>query len=113
MKTPVMKGDKMFELYAEFIGKNEEEIIDDFCLKLKEELIGDLTIDEYSRFRFWKHFTSKELKLLYKDFKNGTNDEYFNYEKFCELLWNKMDDTMPEEIKDIAHSIKFNNIGEA
>ena len=71
-----MKGDSKlknindtFELYSEFVGKNEKQIIDDFCDKVKNELLGNLTLDEYSRFRFWKHQVSKSLNTFYSQFK--------------------------------------------
>ena len=108
-----MKGDKMFELYAEFIGKNEQEIIDSFCLKVREELIGDLTLDEYSRFRFWKHHVKKQLDYFYGQFKEDTKAFDLNYDAFCELLWHNIGDSAPEEIKEMLDSIKNIKIGEA
>ena len=107
-----MKGDKMFELYSKFIGENEEVIIDDFCDKIKKELIGDLTLDEYSRFRFWKDHSSKHLKTFYKTFKGETKSD-MPYNIFCELMWNTLDEALPEELQEIVNSIKSIQMGEA
>ena len=107
-----MKGDKMFELYAKFIGKNEKKIIDDFCKKIKRELIGDLTLDEYSRFRFWKNHSNKYLRTFYKVFKEDTKGE-MPYDIFCELMWNTLDDALPEDLQEILDSVKSIQMGEA
>ena len=111
-----MKGDKMFESYALYIGDNEEEIINEFCDKIRKELIGDLTLDEYSRFRFWKNHTVDELKHFYKKFKKETKSD-MNYNRFCELMWNTLDnvDDIPDEIKDMIEALKGlgNEVGRA
>ena len=54
-----MKGDKVTEIYANFVDDNQDSIINDFCNKIKEHLIGDLTLDEYSRFMFWKNYSEE------------------------------------------------------
>ena len=102
----------MFELYAEFIGKNEKKIIDDFCVKIKKELIGDLTLDEYSRFRFWKDYTSESLKKFHKKYKKDTKKDV-SYDIFCELMWESLDNMLPEEIKKMLNVIKGVQIAEA
>ena len=107
-----MKGDRMFELYSEFVGKNEKEIIDDFCSKVKRETIGDLTLDEYSRFRFWEDHLSDELKSFYKVFKDETKSDV-SYNTFCELMWNTLDSSLPENLQEMMDSIKTLTIGEA
>ena len=106
-----MKEDNMFELYSEFVGKNEKNILDDFCKKVKRELIGDLTLDEYSRFRFWEDHTSKNLKAFYKIFKEETKGD-MPYKIFCELMWNTLDDMLPENLQEMLNSIKGIQIGE-
>ena len=108
-----MKGDEMFELYAEFIGANEKEIIDDFCSKVKRETIGDLTLDEYSRFAFWKEHVGSELNHFYSKFKEDTKTT-IPYNLFCELMWNTLDGKdIPEELQEIMSSIKSLQVGEA
>ena len=107
-----MKGDRMFELYSEFVGKNEKEIIDDFCSKIKKEMIGDLTLDEYSRFRFWKNHSGDHLKGFYETFKVETKSD-MPYNIFCELMWNTLDDALPEDLQEIVNSIKGIQVGEA
>ena len=107
-----MKGDKMFELYSKFVGDNEEEIIDDFCNKVKRDLIGDLTLDEYSRFRFWKDYSNKALREMFRRYRIDTKDD-MSYNTFCDLMWKTLDENIPEEMKDIMHSIKGKQIGEA
>ena len=102
----------MFELYSKFIGENEEVIIDDFCDKIKKELIGDLTLDEYSRFRFWKDHSDKHLKTFYRTFKKETKSD-ISYNIFCELMWNTLDEALPENLQEIADSIKSIQMGEA
>ena len=102
----------MFELYSKFIGENEEEIIDDFCIKIKEQMIGNLTLDEYSRFRFWKNHSGDYLKDFYKTFKAETKSD-IPYNIFCELMWNSLDEAIPEELKEIVSSIKSIQVGEA
>jgi hypothetical protein len=91
---------------------DDPEIIDDFCSKVKRETIGDLTLDEYSRFRFWEDHLSDELKSFYKVFKDETKSDV-SYNTFCELMWQTLDENIPEEMKDIIHSIKGKQIGEA
>ena len=108
-----MKGVNMFELYSKFVGKNKEKIIDDFCNKIKKELIGDLTLDEYSRFAFWKEHVGSELNHFYSKFKEDTKSD-LPYNVFCELMWNTLDGKdLPEELQEIMSSIKSLQVGEA
>ena len=110
-----MKGDKMFELYAKFIGENESAIVDDFCNKIKEEMDGALTLDEYSRFRFWKNHVNKELIEFYSRFRGETKTD-MPFDSFCELMWKTMGDIMPEdsgELMEMMNSVKTIGMGEA
>ena len=104
----------MFDLYAEFINKNEKKIIDDFCKKIKKELVGNLTLDEYSRFRFWKKQTTKELSFFHKQFLNDMKNN-MSFDIFCELMWKTLEsgDHLPEELKEIINSAKGFQIGES
>ena len=107
-----MKGDKMFEAYAKYVGDNEKEIVDDFCSKIKKDLVGDLTLDEYSRFRFWTNHTEDELRHFHRRFKDETKDN-MPYNIFCELMWHSLDDIAPDGLKDVIDSIKGMQIGQA
>ena len=110
-----------FELYSKFVGENEQNIIDDFCLKVKNELIGDLTLDEYSRFRFWKHHLSKEIDFFYEKFKKETRVMSVSYDDFCEFMWkdieNQDENDFPEEFKSMMENITLDlknvKVGEA
>jgi len=107
-----MKGDKMFELYAKFIGKNEKKIIDDFCDKVRNEMVGDLTLDEYSRFRFWKNHSASHLRTFYKKFKKEACSD-ITFHTFCELMWSTLDEAMPDDLQEIMDSVKSIQMGEA
>ena len=98
----------MFELYAEFVSENEQKIIDDFCSKVRNEMVGDLTLDEYSRFRFWKNHSAKHLNTFYKKFKEEAKSD-IPYDIFCELMWNTLDEALPEGLKEVVDSIKHLN----
>ena len=98
-----MKGDsklknvnETFELYSEFVGKNETQIIDDFCDKVRNELDADLTLNEYSKFRFWKHHVSKALNSFYKKFKKDTGASDTTYDDFCEFMWKDLEENIDE-----------------
>ena len=114
-----MKEDRVtptFELYSEFIGNNEEQIINDFCDKVRNELEADLTLAEYSKFRFWKHHTKNALELFYKKFKKDTRSDT-TYDEFCEFMWkdldeNLHDDDIPKELKELVTDL-HHEIGEA
>ena len=101
-----MKGDKnnkMFKLWSNFMEKNEKKIINDFCSKIKNEIIGDLTLDEYSQFRFWRYHSSEQLKPFYKTFKKETKSN-IPYTIFCELLWNSLDGIILEGLEDMDNA---------
>ena len=110
-----MKGDKMFELYSEYVGENVNKIVDDFCKKIKKEQIGNLTLDEYSRFRFWKEHLRDELKGFYERYKDDTKDEKMSFSLFCEFLWHTLDsaDDLPDNIKGLMASMKSSLVGQA
>ena len=111
-----MKGDKMFEDFSEFMGENENKIVDDFCDKIKKDKIGNLTLDEYLRFRFWKSHTSKEITFFHSKFVEDTKTN-MSFDSFCELLWNTLDDVKLEWLEgswmDSITDIKDMQIGEA
>ena len=99
-----MKGDKMFKEFSKFVGDNETDIIDDFCEKIKNDKVGDMTLDEYSRFRFWQVHISKELSFFHSKFVEETKDD-MSYNAFCEMLWCTLDDAVPEWWDDLMGSI--------
>ena len=103
----------MFDLYSKFIDENEDRIIEDYCEKIKKEAIGDLTLDEYSRFLFWKDLTKSELNHFYENFKEETKATEMPYDLFCELMWNTLGDSAPDNIKEIINMVKGINVGEA
>lgn len=107
-----MKGDKLFNKYSEYIDANKDEIVDDFCDKIKKEELGDLTLDEYSRFRFWKWFSEDKIRSFYLDYKQSVGEDHFEYDKFCEMLWLSMSKDLPD-FESVMNSIQNNNIGEA
>ena len=107
-----MKGDKLFNKYSKYIDANKDEIVDDFCDKIKKEELGDLTLDEYSRFRFWKWFSSDRIEEFYLDYKKTVGEDYVEYDEFCELLWLSMSEDLPD-LKSVMNSMQNNNIGEA
>lgn len=91
----------MLNAYSLYVEKNEEEIINDFCDKIRNDLIGDLTLDEYSKFRFWKDLTSDELRFFYKKFRKETKTD-MNYNSFCEYMWfvlDPADESIPDEVR--------------
>ena len=99
-----MKGDNKlkniiptFELYSEFMGNNEEQIINDFCDKVRNELEADLTLAEYSKFRFWKYHVRKALGVFYDKFKKDTGALDTTYDEFCEFMWKDLDENLDED----------------
>ena len=96
-----MKGlrkemEKLAKGYSKYIYKNEDQLIDDFCNKIKEQKIGNLDLDTYSQFRFWKRETADHLKGFYKDFKEETKDDKIPFDEFCEFIWLQMEDFMDD-----------------
>ena len=88
--------------YSKFIYKNEDKLINDFCEKIKEQKIGNLDLDTYSLFRFWKNETSDRLKSFYKEFKKETKDGEIPFDDFCEFVWLQMKDFMDEIPDDVS-----------
>ena len=104
-------AEKMSKRYEIYMNDNEERIVDDFCKEIKKERVSDLTLDEYSRFRFWKKETSKELRSFYKRFKKDTRDEDITFDKFCKFTWvnmDKIEHELPDELKSMADSMLNN-----
>ena len=110
-----MKNKEMFELYSEYIGKNEEGIIEDFCNKVKNELIGDLTLNEYSRFRFWKHSLGKELSSLFLKYlkDNGVDKVPMQYDVFCEMMWNDLNSEDTKDLTSMITQMKISGVAKA
>ena len=92
--------------YSKFIYKNEDKLINDFCNKIREQRIGNLDLDTYSLFRFWKSETTDHLKDFYKDFKEETKDGKISFDDFCEFVWLQMEDFMDEMPNDVSNLFK-------
>ena len=112
MKELNKEIEKMTKGYSKYIYKNEDEIIDDFCNKIREQKIGNLDLDTYSQFRFWKSETSDHLKDFYKDFKEETKDDKISFDNFCEFVWLQMEDFMDELPNDVSKLFKELNPGD-
>ena len=94
-----MKDEKItYESYSEYIDENEAEIVNDFCAKIKKDKIGDLDLNEYSRFRFWKHHCASTLEYFYKKFLKDTKAPELGFDVFCELSWQTMGSMTPDEL---------------
>ena len=92
--------------YSKYIYKNQDKIIDDFCNKIREQKIGNLDLDTYSQFRFWKSETLDRLKGFYKEFKKETKDDEIPFDDFCEFVWLQMEDFMDEIPDDVSKLFK-------
>ena len=92
--------------YSKFIYKNQDKIIDDFCDKIKEQKIGNLDLDTYSQFRYWKSETSDRLRSFHEEFKQETKDDEIHFDDFCEFVWLQMEDCMDEMPDDISKLFK-------
>ena len=103
--------------YSKFIYKNEDKLINDFCNKIREQRIGNLDLDTYSLFRFWKSETTDHLKDFYKDFKEETKDGKISFDDFCEFVWLQMEDfidEMPDDVSSLFRELNSkDNIAEA
>ena len=106
MKELNIEMKKLAEGYSKYIDKNQDEIIKDFCRKIKRQKIGDLDLDTYSQFRFWKSETSSNLKDFYKDFKEETKDGKISFDDFCEFVWLQMESFMDEMPDDVSKLFK-------
>ena len=106
MKGLNIEMKKLAEGYYKYIDKNQDEIIKDFCRKIKRQKIGDLDLDTYSQFRFWKSETADHLKDFYKDFKEETKDDKIPFDDFCEFVWIQMESFMHEMPDDISRLFK-------
>ena len=95
--------------YSKFIYKNQDEIINDFCDKIREQKIGNLDLDTYSQFRYRKNETSGRLKSFYKEFKKETKDGEISFDDFCEFVWLQMEDFMDEMPDDVSKLFKTLN----
>tara|TARA_Y100000310_G_scaffold339816_1_gene433679 strand:- start:124 stop:462 length:339 start_codon:yes stop_codon:yes gene_type:complete len=107
---------KMINRYSKYVDKNEKIIINEFCEKIKKHKIGDLTLDEYSRFKFWKIETDEHLRDFFQAFKDDTKDKEIDYETFCEFTWNTVEDyidEVPEDVKTVLQGLKDNTGAEA
>ena len=88
--------------YSKFIYKNQDEIIHDFCAKITAQKIGNLDLDTYSQFRYWKSETSDRLRSFHEEFKQETKDGEIHFDDFCEFVWLQMEDFMDEMPDDIS-----------
>ena len=98
--------------YYKFINKNEEKIINDFCDKIKEQKIGDLDLDTYSKFRYWKSESMDRLKVFYKEFKQETRDDKIHFDDFCEFAWLQIEDfidEVPDEVSELFKGLNSND----
>ena len=102
MKGLKREMNKLSKGYSRYIGENQDEIIDDFCKKIKEQKIGNLDLDTYSLFRFWKRETLDNLKSFYEDFKEDTKDKTIPFDDFCEFVWLQMENFMDELPDDVS-----------
>ena len=97
---------RLAEGYSKYIDKNEDEIVNDFCDKIREQKIGNLDLDTYSQFRFWKSETTDHLKDFYEDFKEDTKDDKIPFDDFCEFVWLQMEDFIDEMPDDVSSLFK-------
>jgi len=106
MKELNIEMKRLAKGYSKYIDKNQDEIVFDFCSKIMAQKIGDLDLDTYSQFRFWKRETSDNLKGFYKDFKEETKDGKISFDDFCEFVWIQMEHFMDETPDDISKLFK-------
>ena len=105
-------SDKMFNDFIRFIDGDKDEIIKDFCDKIVKEEIGDLSLNEYVRFRFWKHSMNNELRNFYKSYILETND-IGSFDVFCEMSWLCLDQIVNDgneilkEMAEFIDKVKF------
>ena len=102
MKELSKEIEKLTKGYSKYIYRYEDEIISDFCDKIREQKIGDLDLDTYSLYRFWKMETLESLKDFYKVFKKDTGNDDIPFDDFCEFIWLKMDDFMGDMPDNIS-----------
>ena len=89
--------------FNKYVDKNRKKIINDFCREIKESEVGDLTLDAYTNFKFWKYDQKKILNNFHKTFQNDTKDFELSFDHFCKWLWIAIDD---EEI-DLPGDVKL------
>ena len=110
-----LSKENMAKKYEQYIDKNRKEIINDFCSLIKETEEGDITLEEYGRFRFWQKDQTKNLKEFYIKFKEDIKDSSLEYLEFCRLLWAWLNDMpsmydeldLPSEIIDSIENISI------
>ena len=102
MKELSKKMEKLAKGYSKYIYKNEDQLIDDFCNKIKEQKIGNLDLDTYSQFRYWKSESLDRLKSFHEEFKDETKDSEIHFDDFCEFVWLQMEDFMDEMPDDVS-----------
>ena len=106
MKELNIEIEKLAKGYSKYIDKNEDEIVNDFCDKIREQKIGNLNLNTYSQFRYWKSETSDHLKDFYEDFKEDTKDDKISFDDFCEFVWLQMEDFIDEMPDDVSKLFK-------
>ena len=112
MKELNIEMNRLSKGYSKYIHKNQDEIVNDFCDKIKEQKIGNLDLETYSQFRYWKSETSDRLKSFYKEFKQETKDGEILFDDFCEFVWLQMEDFMDEMPDDISKLFREINSNE-
>ena len=112
MKELNMEIEKLAKGYSKYIDKNEDEIVNDFCDKIREQKIGNLDLDTYSQFRYWKSETLDRLKSFHEEFKQETKDGEIHFDDFCEFVWLQMEDFMDEMPDDISKLFRELNSNE-
>lgn len=98
--------DRLAKGYSRYIDKNQDEIVKDFCKKIKQQKIGNLDLNTYSQFRYWKSEASDRLKSFHEEFKQETKDDKIHFDDFCEFVWLQMEDFMDEIPDDVSSLFK-------
>ena len=98
--TKIKKLNKKFNKY---VDRNRIKLIDDFCKEIKDGEIGNLTLDEYSSFRFWQFDQKNSLNKFYAKFQKETKEKSLGFDMFCRWVWIHLD----EEGYDFPDNIKM------
>ena len=102
--------------YSNYVDGHKTEIIDDFCKLIKEEEIGDLTLSEFSKYKFWKYDQEDTLKKFYIKFRRETKSD-LDYDTFCGWTWQHLDsmfddEDVPKELKTLLEQINMLSIND-
>ena len=103
--------------YNKYVDKNRDKLLNDFCKEIKELEIGNLTLGEYTKFRFWKEDQVDSLTDYYKQFQNDTKDYALDFDSFCKVTWQYMEDAdidiLPKEVRMILDGLRNEGSAEA